>query len=226
MMIKHWRTALGAVAAAVVMLGSGVAPVAAATSTANWTITPGGKFYTYVLYQTPYLTDTTTGARFPCSLGVFAISGTLKSGIGLTNPIGKIATAGESQGGLQCAANGLKLTLAFSSLPWLVQARRYDSASPGTTHGMVTGIAGQVGHFSGPACSAVIDGTALGAADGAVSFTYANNGTFTLTGAGNLHFYNVTGCGGQINNGDGITYAASMLIKANGSHDINAVTSP
>jgi hypothetical protein len=35
-----------------------------------------------------------------------------------------------------------------------------------------------------------------------------------------------TGFGLHINSGDSMTYAAPLLIKADGSHDINIVTSP
>ena len=223
MMIKQARAVMGAAAAAAMVIGLVVTPAAAATAT--WTVAPGGKFYSFTEPAIPYLTDATTGARFPCPSG-FRISGTLKSGTGLADPIATIAIAAGGAPVLQCTGNGLNLTMTFSGLPWLVHAIRYDSASPGTTSGVVTGIAGRVARFSGPSCRAVIDGTAPGAGDGRVRFTYANSGFFTLTGPGNLHFYNVSGCNGHINNGDSLTYAAPLSIKADGSHDINVITSP
>ena len=116
--------------------------------------------------------------------------------------------------------------MTFNGLPWTIRALRYDSASPGTTSGILTGVAGRVANYAGPSCRAVIDGTAPGAGDGRVRFTYANNGDFTLTGAGDLHFYNVSGCNGHINGGDSMTYAAPLFILADGSHDINVITSP
>jgi hypothetical protein len=226
MMSKQVRAVMCAAAAAALVIGLGVTPVVAATAT--WTVTPGGKFYTLGHLATPGLTDVTTGARFPCPTG-FVISGTLKSGTGLADPIGAIATAKGGAGSpmvLQCTGNGLELTVTFRGLPWQVRATRYDSASPGTTTGILTGVAGRVASFSGPSCRAVIDGTAPGAGDGRVRFTYANKGVFTIKPAGNLHFYNVSGCNGYINNGDGITYTAPLLIKADGSHAINIITSP
>jgi len=226
MMIKQVRAVMGAAAAAAMVIGLSVAPVAAATAT--WTITPGGKFYTFTNPATPYLTDVSTGARFPCPTD-FGISGTLNSGTGLADPIGTITTAKGRAGNpltLQCTGNGLKLTVTFSGLPWTIRALRYDSAAPGTTSGVLTGVAGRAANYSGPSCSAVIDGTAPGAGDGRVRFTYANNGDFTIKPAGNLHFYNVSGCNGHINNGDSMTYAAPLLIKADGSHAINIITSP
>ncbi|HEY3735741.1 MAG TPA: hypothetical protein VGL63_17695 [Streptosporangiaceae bacterium] len=226
MMIKRVRAVTGAAAAAAMVTVLGVTSVAAATAT--WTITPGGKFYTFAHLATPELTDATTGARFPCPTG-FAISGTLESGAGLANPIGTIATARGAAGSplvLQCTGNGLALTVTFSGLPWPARAIHYDSARPGTTSGVLTGVAGRVASYSGPSCSAVIDGTAPGARDGTVRFTYANNKDFQIKAAGSLHFYNVSGCNGHISNGDGMTYAAPLLIKADGSHDINIITSP
>ena len=226
MMIKQARTVIGAAAAAAVVIGLGVTPVAAATAT--WTITPGGKFYTFVDPATPELADATTGARFPCPTD-FGISGTLKSGAGLVNPIGTIATARGRAGNplvLQCTGNGLQLTVTFSGLPWPVRALRYDSAGPGTTSGILTGVTGRIASFSGPSCSAVIDGTAPGAGDGRVRFAYANNGDFTIKPAGNLHFYNVSGCNGHFNSGDSMSYTAPMLITADGSRAINVITSP
>src|ERR1700722_20521031 len=85
------RTALAAaVAAGVVMLG--LSP-AGATSSATWTVTPGGAFYTsHQETNFSFLTDTTTGARFQCSDGPF-LSGKFQSGNGLANPIGKVTVA-------------------------------------------------------------------------------------------------------------------------------------
>ena len=143
MMIKQVRAVMGTAAAAAMVIGLGVTPVAAATAT--WTVTPGGKFYTLGHLATPDLTDATTGARFPCPTG-FVISGTLKSGTGLADPIGTIATAKGRAGSplvLQCTGNGLELTVTFSGLPWQVRATRYDSASAGTTTGILTGVAWQ-----------------------------------------------------------------------------------
>jgi hypothetical protein len=229
------RTLLGAAAAAAMVIGQGLAPAAAATAaaTATRTVAPGGSFYTRYLYATPVLTDATTGARFPCATG-FHIHGTLKSGTGLADPIGTIASAvGDGGPGnlLLCTRNGLALKVTFSGLPWQVRAVHYDGASPGTTSGILTGMTGTITkHLSGPSCSAVIDGTAPGAGNGRVHFTYTNNGTFTITGAGNLHFYHVSGCNGHIHNGDSMTYTGSLGLRANNGHGggsgINIITSP
>jgi hypothetical protein len=77
------RAVTGAVSAAAVVIGLGLTPAAAATAT--WTVTPGGKFYTFsTLADYTVLTETTTGARFEC--GDFTVSGTLKSEAGWLIP--------------------------------------------------------------------------------------------------------------------------------------------
>jgi hypothetical protein len=48
----------------------------------------------------------------------------------------------------------------------------------------------------------------------------------TLRGGGNLHAYNVTGCGGLINNGDVLTYGSHVNIVAPSHFAVNAITSP
>lgn len=222
------------VTAAAALLG--LSPAVASTS-ATWTVTPGGGFYTFANFTNPadsylnpantYLRDTTTGAAFPC-VSALDISGVFKSGSGLTNPIGTVKTArgGNTIGVVLCNGNGLNIALSFKNLPWPIRAVSYDSAGVGATSGVVLGVAGSVASQSGVPCSAAIDGTAPGAGDGRVGFRYLNNGDFFIKAAGNLHFYNVSGCNGHINNGDGMTYTPSLLIKADGSHDINVITSP
>lgn len=230
---KQVRGLLGVAAAAAMVIGQGLAPAAAATAitATTWTVTPGGSFYTKYEFAVPELTDATTGARFGCPTG-FIIHGTLKSGTGLADPIGTIAKAvAGAPGPIVCDGKGLQLEVTFGGLPWPVRAIRYDAASPGTTSGILTGVTGTITkHFSAPKCSAVIDGTAPGAGDGKVHFTYTNNGGFTLTGAGNLHFYQVSGCNGHIKNGDSMTYTDSLGIRATSGHGggsgINIITSP
>lgn len=230
MVNKQGRALLGAAAGAAMVIGLGLAPATAATATATWTVAPGGNFYTKYP-ATPELSDATTGARFPCPSGS-VIHGTLKSGTGLADPVGTIAKAvGQAPGPIRCDRQGTVLEVTFGGLPWPIRAVHYDGASPGTTSGILTGVTGTITkYFSGPPCSAVIDGTAPGAGDGRVHFTYTNTGTFTLTGAGNLHFYHVSGCNGQIKDGDSMTYTASFGILATSGHGggsgINIITSP
>lgn len=235
MRITQLRAVMGTAAAAALVIGLGVAPVAAATAT--WTVTPGGKFYTFGNFTNSadshlnpantYLRDTTTGAAFAC-VDAFIISGQLKSGSGLTNPIGTVKTArgGNTNGVIRCFGHGLNIGLTFRNVPWSVRAVRYDSAGVGATSGVLIGVAGDVASQSSVPCSAAIDGTTPGAGDGRAGFRYLNNGGLFITAAGNLHFYNVSGCNGYINSGDGMTYTPRLFIRADGSHDINVITSP
>ena len=232
---RHVHALIGTAAAAATVIGVGLAPAAAAAAQrpatpATWTVTPGGNFYTRYVFATPELTDTTTGARFGCPSG-FSIHGTLKSGSGLANPIGTIANAvgdGGPQHLLVCTGHGLELKITFGGLPWPIRATSYNPASPGTTSGTLTGVDGQVVRYqTGASCSAVIDGTAPGAGDGRAGFSYANThaGSFTFTGAGNLHFYNVSGCNGHIKSGDSLSYTATEGLRVNGG-GVDVITSP
>ena len=82
--------------------------------------------------------------------------------------------------------------------PWHLNAKTF---SGGVTHGTITGIHATL---SGPSCSAVVDGTSATANNGMVNATYTNStGKLATTGTGNLHVYNVSGCAGLINTGDG-----------------------
>jgi hypothetical protein len=212
------------VTAAAALLG--LSPAVASTS-ATWTVEPGGGFYTFTNSNDSFLRDTTTGAAFPC-VSAFDISGEFKSGSGLSNPIGTVKTArgGNTIGVVLCSGNGLNIALSFKNLPWSIRVVRYDSAGVGATSGVLLGIAGNVASQSSVPCSAAIDGTAPGAGNGRVGFRYLNNGDFFIKATGNLHFDNVSGCNGHINNGDSMTYTPSLLIKADGSHDVNVITSP
>lgn len=68
---------------------------------------------------------------------------------------------------------------------------------------------------SAAGCSAVIAGTTATASDGIVTFTYTDSTGHLklLTSGGNLHFYNVTGCAGQINSGDPATLSATFPLS-------------
>lgn len=192
-----------AVAATLVSLGAG--PAFAAT----WTVTPGGSVSGSA--GTTTLRDTNTGATVTCSSS--AASGSLKSGSGLSNPIGSITTITFSN----CTGPlGIRFVASVTG-PFPLNANSYSS---GVTSGTITHIHGTV---SGTGCSATIDGTSATADNGTVNATFTNSTSVlkTLTTGSTLHIYNVSGCFGLLNNGDGATFSGSYTITPH-----QTVTSP
>lgn len=91
--------------------------------------------------------------------------------------------------------------------PWHLNAVSFKN---GVTTGTISGIHATL---TGPSCSAVVDGTGVSANNGKVTATYTNStGKLATTGAGNLHIYNVNGCAGLINSGDGSSFKGSYTI--------------
>jgi hypothetical protein len=80
-------------------------------------------------------------------------------------------------------------------------------------------VTGNLSHaqlkLAGPSCSAVIDGSSGTASDGITRFTYtASTATFTvLPHGGNLHFYNLSGCGGLSIGGDPATLSGKLSVR-------------
>ena len=69
--------------------------------------------------------------------------------------------------------------------------------------------------LTGPSCSGVIDGTSGTASDGIIRFTYTTS-TATLTvlpKRGNLHCYNLSGCGGLFTAGDQTTISGKLSVR-------------
>jgi hypothetical protein len=208
--------------AAALAIGLGAATVAAATAT--WTVTPGAAFTNPGIAIHSHLTDATTGTTFLCQ-GV-GIVGTLKSGSGLTNPLGQITAAnGAGTGPLLCASSSTQFGMTFSHFPMDIRAVSYD-ASTGTTTGVITGIHITLSTVSGaPACTGTIDGTGPAANNGTVHFSFLNSGgELHFNVGGNLHAYNVSGCGGLIHGDDAISYRARTFPYSNGVP--NTITSP
>ena len=116
--------------------------------------------------------------------------------------------------------------MGLSGLPWPVRVIGHDSAGAGSTSGVLAGVAGRGTRCSGPSCSAVIDGTSPARETGEPVSPTSTTGELHDQGSGDLHFYNVRGRNGHLNNGDSMTFPATLLIKAGGSHDINIITSP
>jgi hypothetical protein len=181
-----------------VVLGAG--PAAAAT----WTVAPGGPFTGHA--GTTKLTDTTNGNSLNCSSSV--LSGTFKSGTGLSGTgIGSITGGGKFNSCLGPLA--LAYTITLRGLPWHVSV---TSDHDGVVHGTISHIEITA---SLPDCRFTIDGTAARAFDGIVQFSYSNSAhTLKLLAAGtNLHYYNVSGCAGLVNNADSAAYVASYTLS-------------
>lgn len=200
----------------------GAAPLAAATAT--WTVTPGGTFTNPGEAIHSHLTDAATGTSFLCQ--GLAISGTFKSGSGLTDPIGKITAAnGTGTGPLLCASSPTEFGMTFSHFPMSIRAVRYD-ASTGVTTGVITGI-----HITlstaASACTGTIDGTGPDANNGMVHFSFFNTGgELHFNASSNLHAYNVSGCAGLIHSGDAIRYRARTFPFNTRTGMPNTITSP
>ncbi|HLX50952.1 MAG TPA: hypothetical protein VKS82_21705 [Streptosporangiaceae bacterium] len=192
-----------AVVATVAVLGAG--PAFAAT----WTVTPGGSVSGSA--GTTTLKDSSTGTTVNCSSST--ASGSLKSGSGLSNPIGSITSINFNN-----CTGPLGITFSASvSGPFPLNANSYSS---GTTSGTITNVHGTL---TSSACSLVIDGTSATAHNGTVNVTFTNSTSTlkVLTTGSTLHIYNVSGCFGLVRNGDGATFSGSYSITPK-----QTVTSP
>jgi hypothetical protein len=203
--LTRWGGTLlaGAAVAAVACLSGGPAFAAGPVAAATWTVTPGGSVSGTA--GTTTLQDSTTGTALTCTSS--AATGSLKSGSGLRNPLGTIATLTFSN----CTG---PLGISFSTSvtgPFPLNGAAYN-AGTGVTTGKISNIHGSL---SGPLCSATVDGTSAGANNGMVRAHYKNStGKLTvLATGGNLHIYNVSGCFGLINSGDTATFSGSYAIS-------------
>ncbi len=201
------RTRIGSIlltgGAAVLAIGLSVTSSFATTSK-TWTVKPGGAITATSGNAT--LTDTTTGTVLTCKSS--RLSGAIKSGSGLSGAgIGSF-TSGT---GMHCTVPlGLTLTLTPRDLPWQLNFTSYD-ASTHVIHGTFSHVQFLL---SGTDCTAVVDGTSGTASDGVIPFAYTTGtGKLKLLSAGeNLHFYDVSGCLGLVDNGDSATYSGTYTI--------------
>lgn len=189
--------------AAILAMGLGTATSAAATAT-TWTVRPGGAI-TAKAGKTA-LKDTTTGSVLTCSSS--HMSGTLKGGSGLHGTgIGSITTAA-----YDCSMPvRLVLKLTPRGLPWHLNLVSYN-AGTGVSRGTISHVELV---FTGPSCSAVINGTSGTTADGVVAVSYANTtGKLTIHAAGgNLHWFHVSGCAGLVGDGHPATLSAAYTLS-------------
>jgi hypothetical protein len=202
------RTILSASGVAAVMaIGLG-ATTALATAVTTWTVKPGGAYTS--TSGTTTLTDTVTGAVLTCTSSTAA--GTLKSGSGLTNPLGTV-TSSTFKGCTGPAGLTFSVTTSASSTkPWKVNATSFSS---GVTHGNISGIHAVLTGTNNT-CKATVDGTGASAFNGKVAITHSNSAATKLkvTKGINLHTYNVSsGCLGAINSGDTVTYKATYTLN-------------
>ena len=211
-MSNRYARILAAGCAAVLAATLGVTPALAA---ATWTIKPGGAITATSGKVT--VKDTTTKQTFSCSSST--ASGTLKSGSGLP---GSRAGSLSAVDFTNCTGPGdsdIRFTLRATDLPWHVNLSSYNAAA-----GVVTGTVSHIEiTLAGAGCSGVIDGTSGTASDGKVKFTYTDStGRLTLLTTGSdLHWYNVTGCLGIFNDGDGAALGAIFTVSPK-----QAITSP
>jgi hypothetical protein len=201
MSTRYARSVL-TVTTAVVAALFGVTTVLAATT---WTVRPGGPVSPKSgLFM---LKDTRSGLSLTCLSS--ALGGTLKSGSGLSgSTIGSIAAVKFTDCSVPA---GPGFTLRARDLPWHLNFSSYDA-----TTGVVTG---SISHFqlsfAALSCTAVIDGSSGTASDGNVQVTYTNSTAKlkALTTGGNLRFYNVKGCFGEIITNDPAAIAATYTVS-------------
>jgi hypothetical protein len=200
---------LTGVATSALTVGLVASPALAAT----WTVKPGGSVTGKT--GTTTLTDKSTGAKLTCTtVGTTPASkavGSLKSGSGLSNPIGSLTSVTFSNctgpGGLAFTVK----TSASSTNKWPITATSFSS---GKTTGNISHIHATLTGTT-ISCKATIDGTGASANNGKVTITHTNSAANKLKvpGGGNLHAYNVSGCAGLINSGDAASFVATYTLN-------------
>src|SRR5262249_49087828 len=130
---------------------------------------------------------------------------------------------GGSQHDRRQAANGLTITVGLSGLPWPVRVIGHDSAGAGSTSGVLAGGGGRGGRPGWPTGALAVPGRRAARSSTARARRERRESPFHLPqqrgelhdqGSGDLHFYNVRGRNGHLNNGDSMTFPATLLIKA------------
>ncbi|HLX47710.1 MAG TPA: hypothetical protein VKS82_05220 [Streptosporangiaceae bacterium] len=188
-------------AAAALSFTLGATSSSATTARMTWTVKPGGAVTGKAGKTT--LRDTKTGTTLTCASS--ATKAKLKSGSGLSNPLGKITSVTFSNctgpGGLVFTAK----TSASSSNPWPLSGSSFSS---GVTKGKITNIKASI---SGTGCSAKVAGTTA-STPGKVTGTYSNSTGKLKVSGGNLHVWKVNGCFGLIHSGDPSSFTGTYTI--------------
>jgi hypothetical protein len=204
-MRKHLTAVLLSGGAAALALGIGTTTAMAATT---WTVKPGG-LYT-AKSGTTTLTDTVTGSVLSCTSS--AAAGKLKSGSGLTNPLGTVTSSTFTGCTGPVGTTFSVTTSATSTTPWKVNATGFSS---GVTTGNISGIHALL-KGTNNTCKATVDGTGATAHNGKVKITHSNSAPAKLkvTKGINLHVYNVSsGCLSLINSGDAVTFKTTYTLS-------------
>lgn len=184
---------------------AGVTPKQTIAST-TWTVKDGGSFKATGKDPHFTLTDTKTKTAISCTTSV--LEGKLKSGSGLSGT--GIGSFTDITFHTCTAPPNIKFTLKATSeidVPWILNAASFEN---GVTTGSITKIHLKLTTTN---CSAVVDGTGPKNEDGTAGITYTNpppakgNGQLSLSGTGELKFYDVEkGCGNLFNpKGDAAT---------------------
>ena len=198
-------SAITTASAAATALAVGLSPApSSATTATTWTVSPGGSV---TVSGAAELKDTKLKTRTPCKS--VKLDAALKSGSGLAGAgVGSIMS-GAFTGCTLGGALILSANMVVNGLPWRVNATTYAS---GVTTGTITGI-DLVATVTG--CTATLDGTAAGADNGVIRFTYTNStGKLRLLPeGGNLHWWAVAGCLGLVGTGDPVQPSDSLTVK-------------
>jgi hypothetical protein len=207
-------------AASAVALVTALIAVPAVATTTTWTVSPGS---VAGADATGHLSDTSTGAKFPCRNQ--AQDERFKRGSGLANPIGHVIGFSMCTPHPGSSAPGAEPPRIVSLISPNVIAVSYD-ASTGVTTGRITGM--QL-LLSDNGCEADIDG-ATASKGGVLYFKYTNaTSILSLFTAGNdLHFFNVSNsCSStlNINNGDRAAYHANFNLSQI-PREAQTITSP
>lgn len=194
------------VAGGAAVLGAALGgPAALAAATApTWTVQPGGTVATAGALT---LTDAKDGVSDTCTSSTMAA--TLKAGSGLPGSgIGSISMAA-FRGCGHIASTDLRPL----GLPWHLNLGSYDAAT-GVSRGTIRHVKLAFVPVPG-ACTATVNGSSGGTPDGVVAVTYANQtGKLKiLPHGGTLHFYDISGCVGLINDGDPVALSATFTVS-------------
>jgi hypothetical protein len=181
-------------------LALGTSPSLATAVDSSYTATPGGTIT--ATSSNVLLADVRTppGKQIICNSSSISVTlpgdGIPHAGSGF----GTITSVSFSKCGLSTSADDF--TATTSALPWSLNIASFNTVQD-VVHGSVTGIDMTLSRVN-PLCTMTLDGTAAGAHNGYVKYSYDDKTakiTFGKTGGG-LFLYNVSGCGTGFANND------------------------